>query len=191
MANSNKPFGMRPLGNLSATGAQKQYSYLIKEDYNTNIFQGDLVRLVGGYIQRLSGATQAAVGVFNGCFYNDPVTGKPTWSNKFIANAAFTVDIKADIIDDPSQLFLIQADSQAIVQADIGENVGVAYGSGNVITGLSAMTTTGAPDTTAANTLKIIGLYDEPGNTLGAYAQLVVKINNHSLGGAGVAGVAS
>ena len=191
MANSNNPFGMRPLGNLSATGAQKQYGYLIKEDYGTNIFQGDLVRLVGGYIERLSGATQAAVGVFNGCYYTDPVTGKPTWSNKFIANAAFTVDIQADIIDDPSQLFLIQADSQVIVQADIGENVGVAYGTGSTTTGQSAMTTTGAPDTTQANTLKIVGLYAEPGNELGAYAKLVVKINNHSYGSAGVAGVAS
>jgi len=191
MANSNNPFGMRPLGNLSATGAQKQYSYLIKEDYNTNIFQGDLVRIVGGYIQRLSGADQTAVGVFNGVFYNDPVTGKPTWSNKFISNTAYTVDLQADIIDDPSQLFLIQADNQAIVQADIGENVGVAYGSGSVTTGQSAMTTTGAPGVTQGNTLKIVGLYNEPGNELGAYAKLVVKINNHSYGSLGVTGVAS
>jgi len=191
MANSNNPFGMRPLGNLSATGAQKQYGYLIKEDYATNIYQGDLVRLVGGYIQRLGGATQAAVGVFNGCYYTDPVTGKPTWSNKFIANAAFTVDIQADIIDDPSQLFLIQADNTAIAQADIGENVGVTYGSGNVTTGQSTMTTSGAPDTTAGNTLKIVGLFAEPGNELGEYAKLVVKINNHSYSSGGVAGVAS
>jgi len=191
MANSNNPFGMRPLGNLSATGAQKQYSYLIKEDYATNIFQGDLVRLVGGYIERLGGATQAAVGVFNGCFYDDPVTGKPTFSNKFIANAAFTKDIQVEVIDDPSQLFLIQADNTAIVQADIGENVGVAYGTGNVTTGLSGMTTSGAPDTTAGNTLKIVGLFAEPGNELGAYAKLVVKINNHSYSSGGVAGVAS
>lgn len=191
MANSNNPFGMRPLGNLSATGAQKQYSYLIKEDYNTNIFQGDLVRIVGGYIQRLSGADQTAVGVFNGLFYNDPVTGKPTWSNKFIPNAAFTEDLQAEIIDDPSQLFVIQADSQEIVQADVGENVGVAYNTGSVTTGQSAMTTTGAPGTAQGNTLKIVGLYSEPGNTLGAYAKLVVKINNHSYGSLGVTGVAS
>ena len=65
MANTNKPFGMRPLGNLSATGAQKQYGYLIKEDYGTNIFQGDLVRIVGGYIERVSANTQSSVGVFN------------------------------------------------------------------------------------------------------------------------------
>ena len=189
MANTNKPFGMRPLGNLSATGAQKQYGYLIKEDYGTNIFQGDLVRIVGGYIERVSANTQSSVGVFNGCFYDDPVTGKPTWSNKFISNAAFTEDIQADIIDDPSQLFLIQADSTAIAQTDIGKNVYVAYGSGSATTGQSAMTTSGAPANTAGLTLKIIGLYADPGNEFGAYAQLVVKINNHSYSSGGVAGV--
>jgi len=190
MANSNNPFGMRPLGNLSATGAQKQYGYLIKEDYGTNLFQGDLVRIVGGYVQ-LAVAGEAAVGVFNGVFYNDPVTGKPTWANKFIANAAYTVDLQADVIDDPSQLFLIQADNTAIVQADIGENVNITQGSGNTTTGQSGMTTTGAPDTTAGKNLKIVGLYNAPGNELGAYAQLVVKINNHSYSSGGVAGVAS
>lgn len=191
MANLNNPFGMRPLGNLSATGAQKQYSYLIKEDHGTNIFQGDLVRIVGGYIERLSGADQTAVGVFNGVFFIDPVTGKPTFSNKFIANAAYTVDLQAEILDDPSQLFLIQASSQVIVQADIGENVGVAYNTGSVTTGQSAMTTTGAPGTTQGNTLKIVGLYNDPGSELGAFAKLVVKINNHSYGSLGVTGVAS
>jgi len=190
MANSNNPFGMRPLGNLSATGAQKQYGYLIKEDYGTNLFQGDLVRIVGGYVQ-LAVAGEAAVGVFNGVFYNDPVTGKPTWANKFIANSAYTVDLQADVIDDPSQLFLIQADNTAIVQADIGENVNITQGSGSTTTGQSGMTTTGAPDTTAGKNLKIVGLYNAPGNELGAYAQLVVKINNHSYSSGGVAGVAS
>lgn len=190
MANSNNPFGLRPLGNLSATGAQKQYGYLINKDYGVSLFQGDLVRLVGGYIQKAA-VDAAAVGVFNGIFFNDPITGKPTFSNKFIHTATYPVDIQVDVIDDPSQLFLIQADSQVIVQADIGENVNVTTAAGNTTTGLSSMTTTGAPDTTAGRNLKIVGLFAEPGNTLGAFAKLVVKINNHSYSSGGVAGVAS
>ena len=51
------------------------------------------------------------------------------------------------------------------------------------------MTTSGAPANTAGLTLKIIGLYADPGNEFGAYAQLVVKINNHSYSSGGVAGV--
>ena len=32
MANVDKAFGLRPQGNLSATGAQKQYGYLIEDN---------------------------------------------------------------------------------------------------------------------------------------------------------------
>jgi hypothetical protein len=41
--------------------------------------------------------------------------------------------------------------------------------------------------TDAALNLKIVGLYDLPNNELGANAQVVVKINEHRYGSAGVA----
>ena len=72
---------------------------------------------------------------------------------------------------------------------NIGQNVVVTYGTGSTTTGQSAMTTSGSPANTAANTLKIVGLFDEPENVLGAYAKLVVKINHHSYSSGGVAGV--
>ena len=50
MANVDKAFGLRPLGNLSATGAQKQYGYNIADNQSGAIYQGDLVTLSGGYI---------------------------------------------------------------------------------------------------------------------------------------------
>jgi hypothetical protein len=33
MANNDKAFGLRPLGNLSGTGAQKQYGYEIADNH--------------------------------------------------------------------------------------------------------------------------------------------------------------
>jgi hypothetical protein len=42
--------------------------------------------------------------------------------------------------------------------------------------------------TTAALNLKIIGLWDVPNNAVGANAVVVVKINEHLYGSAGVAG---
>jgi hypothetical protein len=42
---------------------------------------------------------------------------------------------------------------------------------------------------TAALNLKIVGLYDVPGNTLGDYAVVVVKINEHLYGSTGVKAV--
>ena len=43
MANVDKPFGLRAIGNLSATGAQKQFGYNIADNQSGAIFQGQLV----------------------------------------------------------------------------------------------------------------------------------------------------
>jgi hypothetical protein len=40
MANVDKAFGLRPQGNLSATGAQKQYGYLIEDNQGWSNFPG-------------------------------------------------------------------------------------------------------------------------------------------------------
>jgi hypothetical protein len=47
---------------------------------------------------------------------------------------------------------------------------------------------TGSIATTAALNLKIIGLWDVPNNAIGEFAVVVVKINEHLYGSAGVAG---
>jgi hypothetical protein len=40
---------------------------------------------------------------------------------------------------------------------------------------------------TAAQTFKIVGLYQSPDNALGDYAVVVVKLNQHQYGSVGVA----
>ena len=192
MANVDKAFGLRPLGNLSATGAQKQYGYVIADNQSGAIYQGDLVTLVAGFLVRyVSGTHATAVGVFNGCSYVDPTTGKPTWKNYYPGSVNITSgQILADVIDDPNQLFLIQADED-IVQADIGQNAAVAYTAGSNITGISAMELDSSTIlTTNTLVLKIVGLYNAPNNTIGEnFAQVVVKINAHQYGSIGVAGL--
>jgi hypothetical protein len=140
MANVDKAFGLRPLGNLSATGAQKQYGYEIVDNQSGAIYQGDLVTIVNGYVVKfLPGTHAAALGVFNGCFYIDPTTGKPTWKNFYPGSVNITSGkIVADVIDDPSQLFIIQADED-IEQADIGKNADVVGTGGSSTTGVSSM----------------------------------------------------
>jgi hypothetical protein len=190
MANVDKAFGLRPLGNLSATGAQKQYGYLIEDNYPTTLYQGDLVTIVGGYIVKFLPATHAAaLGVFNGCNYVNPTTGKPTWSNVYTQTNITSGVITADIIDDPMQLFIIQADG-SIAQTDIGKNADVMGTGGSTTTGVSSMelNTSTIADTAALN-LKIVGLYDAPGNSFGAFAVVVVKINEHLYGSTGVKAV--
>lgn len=190
MANIDKAFGLRPMGNLSATGAQAQYGYEIADNQSGAIYQGDLVTVYDGYLVKFLPASHtAAVGVFNGCNYIDPTTGKPTWKNFYPGSVNITSGkIIADVIDDPSQLFLIQADED-IVQADIGKNADVVGTGGSTTTGVSTMELDSSTiANTAALNLKIVGLYDVPGNALGNYAVVVVKINEHLYGSAGVAG---
>ena len=190
MANIDKAFGLRPMGNLSATGAQAQYGYEIADNQSGAIFQGDLVTIYDGYLVKFLPASHtAAVGVFNGCNYIDPTTGKPTWTNFYPGSVNITSGkIIADVIDDPAQLFLIQADED-IVQADIGKNADVVGTGGSTTTGVSTMDLDSSTiANTAALNLKIVGLFDVPGNALGNFAVVVVKINEHLYGSAGVAG---
>jgi len=192
MANVDKAFGLRPLCNLSATGSQKKYGYVIADNQSGAIYQGDLVTLVAGFLVRyISGTHATAIGVFNGCSYIDPTTGKPTFKNFYPGSINITSgQILADVIDDPNQLFVIQADED-IVQADIGQNAPIAYTAGSNITGISAMELDSSLiSTTNTLVLKIVGLYNAPSNELGEnFAQVVVKINAHQYGSIGVAGL--
>ncbi len=193
MANVDKAFGLRPQGNLSATGAQKQYGYLIADNQSGAIYQGDLVTLSGGYVVKFDATLHTvALGVFNGCNYINPTTGKPTWSNYYPGSVNITSGvITADVIDDPNQLFVIQADED-VVQADIGLNAAIAYTAGSSVTGLSATELDSSSiANSAALVLKIVGIFDAPGNTIGEnFVDVVVKINAHLYGSTGVANTA-
>lgn len=193
MANVDKAFGLRPLGNLSATGAQKQYGYEIADNQSGAIYQGDLVTLSGGYVVKYDDTLHtAALGVFNGCNYTDPTTGKPTWKNFYPGSVNITSGvITADVVDDPNQLFLIQADED-VVQADVGLNAKIAYAAGSSTTGVSG---TELDSSTIANTatlvLKIVGFYNSPSNERAVnHVDVVVKINTHLYGSTGVANTA-
>lgn len=190
MANVDKAFGLRPLGNLAGSGSQKQYGYEIADNQSGAIYQGDLVTLKDGYILQFAPASHtAAVGVFNGCFYNDPTTQKPTWKNYYPGSINITQGkIVAEVLDDPSQIFIIQNDGTSAA-TNYGKNADIVVGSGNTTTGVSANELgTSTIATTAALNLKVIGLWNAPNNEVGEFAVVVVKINEHLYGSAGVVG---
>lgn len=193
MANVDKAFGLRPLGNLSATGAQKQFAYEIADNQSGAIFQGDLVTLSAGFVVKYDSTLHtAALGVLNGVQFVDPTSGKPTFKNFYPGSVNITSGvISANVVDDPNQLFLIQADED-VVQADIGLNANIAYTAGSTTTGVSG---TELDSSTIANTatlaLKIVGFYDAPNNIRATnHVDVVVKINTHLYGSTGVANTA-
>ena len=192
MANYDAPFGLRP--SRTSISSQQQNRYRIASGYATAIYQGDLVAMVtGGGIERVAaGGSGLILGVFNGCNYTDPTTGKPTWSNYYPGSVAAS-DIIADVIDDPNATFEVQANA-AFPVADLAGNFDIVDNSpvGDTTSGGSRMelaVSTGA--TTATLPLKAIDISQDPENSdvSSANTNVIVKINNH-LFSAGTVGLA-
>ena len=191
MANQDAAFGLRPV--RTGISSQQQNRYRIASGYGTAIFQGDLVAMVtGGGIERVAaGGTGLILGVFNGCNYTDPTTGKPTWSNYYPGSVAAS-DIIATVIDDPSATFEIQADA-AFPVADLAGNYDIVATAGDTTSGTSRVELeVGTADSTVATLpLKAIDISQDPENSdvSSANTNVIVKINNHLFSG-GTAGLA-
>ena len=183
MANVAEKFGLRPYRKLDGTplvGAQNRYS--IASGHTTAIFQGDLViPLTAGTIDRHTANNSTAVlGVFNGCFYTDPTTQKPTFRNSY-PGAIVASDITAFVVDDPDAVFLMDADA-TFAQADLFRNYSVTTGSGNTTTGISEVQLdVSVSGTNASFIIQAIDISQDPDNsdTGSANANILVRINKH------------
>ena len=130
MANRNTAgFGLIAQGTVGSTPAtQGQGKYYIDAAYDQDLFQGASVRMKNGYIVEASStATFATIGVFNGIFYNDASTKKPTWANWYNQpiTPANSEDVTCFVIDNPFQLFA-GSTSAAVTQANVGRTVSFA-----------------------------------------------------------------
>ena len=183
MANVVEKYGLRPYRKLDGTplvGAQNRYT--IASNHTTAIFQGDLViPLTAGNIDRHTANNSAAViGVFNGCFYTDPTTSKPTFRNSY-PGAIVASDITAFVVDDPDAVFLMDADA-AFTRADLYQNYSVTTGSGNTTTGISEVhLDVSVSGTNASFVIQAIDISQDPDNsdTTAANANVLVRINKH------------
>ena len=183
MANVAEKFGLKPVRSLDGSDfINAQNRYRIASSYATAIFQGDLVTPVtGGGIERhTAGSGTPVVGVFNGCFYTDPTTQKPTWKN-YYPGAIAASDIVANVIDSPDQVYKVDSDG-AFAVADIFKNFHVTNVSGNTATGTSEVqldySNSGIQITLALQAIDIS--QDVDNNEAGAVnVDVLVRINNH------------
>ena len=197
MSNIDAPFGIRPIAKLASApgGTTGTTKYKISSGASA-LFTGDPVKLkADGSIEVKGGAgaiTGAISGVFMGCFYTDPTTGKPTFRNNYPDGLAAT-DAIAFISDDVNQLYIAQQDANDIGAADLGNNAEMIMAAGSTTTGMSKaeIDSSTAATGNATYMLKILDFYDTPSNdTTAANSVLVVKINNHQLAAStGTAGV--
>ncbi len=183
MSNVIEKFGLRPYRKLDGTplvGAQNRYT--VANNYGTAIFQGDMViPVTGGNIERYPGNTSTAVvGVFNGCFYTDPTTQKPTFSNYYPGSVA-AADITAFVVDDPDAVFLVDADA-TFARADLFQNYSLTAVSGNIKTGNSSQQLdVSESGTNATFIVQAIDISQDPDNSdvSSPNANILVRINNH------------
>jgi hypothetical protein len=188
MANINKAFGLRPLGKLGSNyNSDGNTQYSIASGTTDAIFQGDTVTFnvsagaSTGFIIKATPGAANILGVFIGCEYTDPTTGKPTWKN-YYPGAVAASDIVAFIVDDPYAQFLVQASGVAGVTA-IGRNADLVQTvAGNTTTGVSGLElSTGTLAAASALNVKVLGVTADPSNSdlTAAYADLIVTINEH------------
>ncbi len=185
MANQLEKFGLRPHRKLDGTplvGAQNRYT--IKPGYGTAIHQGDLVVPVptGNIERHTAGNAAAVVGVFNGVFYNDPTTQKPTYKNYYPGGVTPTQgDLTAFVVDDPDAVFLMDAD-QSFVRADLFKNYHVTNTTGVTQTGISKVQLdVSSSGTNTTFVVQAIDISQDPDNSdvTVSNANILVRINNH------------
>ena len=183
MANVSEKFGLRPYKTLGGHSWNRQQNrYTSSSNYGTAIFQGDLViPATDGDIERhTAGNATPIIGVFNGCFYTDPTTKKPTFSNHYPGSIVAS-DIVANVIDDPQTLFLIDADA-AFTRAGLFTNYSVTNVTGNTDTGISKVQLDVSEVSTSFSfALQAVDICQDPNNsdTGNANANVIVRINNH------------
>jgi len=179
------PYGLKPInliGGQVFAGATRQIP--VASGYNTNILNGDLVKLVAsGTLEKDAGTTTATpVGVFLGCRYTDPNLGYELYSQHYPANTVAS-DIVAYVADDPDQLYKVAVVSGTTVIAGVGRtavgnNVSLVQNTGSTATGNSkvAVLSTSAA-TTNTLPIRVIDVVAETATAADTYVELVVKFN--------------
>ena len=190
MANRNTVgFGLIPsaaLGGTASVGGQNKYK--IDSGYGSSIYLGQPVQFdtAGGandnpgyVINGQDAITRPTIGVFNGCFYTDATTNKPTFSSYFPRTTApaNSEDIDAFIIDNPFQQYNVQLSGRlgataAAAQAEMGKTLGLTVSangaasaaSGSTLSGQSNSQLTVGGSTAVANQWRMLRSAEDPEN---------------------------
>ena len=137
MANRNTAgFGLIAAGTLGATpstGGQNKYK--IDSGYPTSLYLGMPVQIdsatgagvdAGYLISAQDAITVPTIGVFNGAFYTDANTLKPTFASFYPGGTVPAAnvnngDIDAFVIDNPFQQYVVQLDARLAATGDLAQ----------------------------------------------------------------------
>ena len=176
------PYGLRPvkmLDNSPYNGATRLYR--IASAYDTNIFYGDVVKLVtGGTVERdTADAAMTPIGVFMGCTFTDPGTSQPTFKQYWPASTVAS-DAMAYVVDDPNVLFKVAVVSSGTTMSslaitDIGANLQMVDNTGSTTTGNSKIAANATSATTNTFPLRVVDVVTETKTSSTAFPEALVK----------------
>jgi hypothetical protein len=187
------PYGLVPINSVDGkpyAGATRQLP--IASNYNTAIFNGDIVALVDGGTIAKSGVTDDSTttaanytyGVFVGVQYVNS-QGQTVQAQYYPGNAAATSAV-AYVVDDPMAAFkvaIVLANSaiSSANQSIVGVNMEIDQGTGSTTTGNSGMGVL-APTNNLGNAatlpVRVVSVVPETATSATAFTEVVVKLNN-------------
>lgn len=189
MANSDTPFGFKPVKHLSgAPWNGKANVYYIPSTDGTAVFKGDAVKSAGSAdatgkypTVAQAAATNSIRGVVIGFGDNPNVMIQADYPLRQYRPAS--VAMYCLVVDDPFVIFEVQEDSVGnSIGADmVGLSTDIVVGNGSTTTGKSAMELDSSDTATAAGQCKILRLVNREDNELGNYAKWEVLLIEHEM----------
>lgn len=192
MANTNAPFGLRPVRYVDGRPYNGAVDYYFATGASGAIYIGDPVIAAGS--ANTSEVNGFPPGSLPTCGIasdgdGDPITGVCVG---VVADTRDSTPYRVDSTDriiavarGHDLVFEVQADAggTALAATDVGLHGNLKVGTGSTVTGVSAWTfdTADPPANDPSNQLKILGFSKRNNTEIGAYAVVEVLINNHEL----------
>lgn len=183
MANTNKPFGLRPYSNIYGNNNGSVRMFHVPATDTTAIFVGDTVKLAGtetsfeGFtpapVVTKAATSDAVVGVMVGVL--------PDYDDLTIKYRKASTAMNVFVACDPDTIFVVQGDSDTYTGDDVGLNMSITVSTGSTTTGVSnAVLDQSTAATTTTLACQILGSAPVENNDLtGGYPLVLVKLNNH------------
>lgn len=186
---ADNPLGFRPSRNLVGGGGFRSRKYTVASTNGQNLFIGDAVKLIGGFIEAVSGAGEFGIGVIKAIY---AANGRPLTHNQ-PDNGPFRLGTNSaaniiDVYDDPNIVFQIQANATASI-ANIGQVANLSAGTGNTSTGFSGQKMNIADATAAVSagaaegTFRVVGLAPVERGAFSLTNDVEVIFDKHVFGG--------
>ena len=181
MANTDAPFGLRPVKHLDGSPYNGAYNrYYVPTSETNNIFIGDPVG-VGGSADA-DGVPDVTRSAVNTAILGVVVGIEPVNSESALYRAA-SAEAYVYVADAPDLVFEIQEDSTggAIAATSVGLNADIAITAGSTAAARSNIELDSSDVKTGTAQLRILGLAQRADNSIGTNANWLVMINEHAL----------